>query len=153
MRKSSLILFVITLQVFLACNNNKSDDNKIGGPKSTADSLIVEVMDDHDEAMAKYGKLQGLLKRIGEMLDSLNTGKIQQAGAELRNELDSTQKEIGEAIVAMDKWMEEFNMDSALDNLNQRAIYLRDEKLKVEKVKEAMLSSWKKADSLVNKRF
>jgi Fe2+ or Zn2+ uptake regulation protein len=45
--------------------------------------------------------------------------------------------------------MDEFNVDSAIDNAKERIKYLEEEKLKVTKVKEAILSSLQKADSLL----
>jgi hypothetical protein len=45
--------------------------------------------------------------------------------------------------------MDEFNVDSAIDNAKERVKYLEDEKLKVTKVKEAILNSLQKADSLL----
>jgi hypothetical protein len=45
--------------------------------------------------------------------------------------------------------MDEFNVDSAIDNAKERVRYLEDEKLKVNKVKDAILNSLQKADSLL----
>lgn len=45
------------------------------------------------------------------------------------------------------------NMDSALNNAEQRIKYLTDEKLKVGKVKEAILGSLQKADSLLKEKL
>ena len=53
----------------------------------------------------------------------------------------------------MEKWMDEFNMDSAVNNMEQRINYLRDEKWKVSKVKENILASLQKADSLIRQKF
>jgi hypothetical protein len=53
----------------------------------------------------------------------------------------------------MNKWMEEFNMDSALNNAEERIDYLGSEKLKVSKVKEAILGSLQKADSILKEKF
>ena len=49
--------------------------------------------------------------------------------------------------------MEEFNMDSAVNDAKQRIDYLGSEKLKVTKVKEAILNSLQKADSLIKDKF
>jgi hypothetical protein len=53
----------------------------------------------------------------------------------------------------MDKWMDEFNMDSAANNLDQRLRYLAEEKLKVSTIKEGMLWTLHKADSLLKAKF
>ncbi|MBK5273326.1 MAG: viral A-type inclusion protein, partial [Bacteroidia bacterium] len=51
------------------------------------------------------------------------------------------------------KWMDEFNMDSAINNLDERIKYLADEKLKVTTVKESILNSLQKADSLIREKI
>jgi hypothetical protein len=53
----------------------------------------------------------------------------------------------------MNKWMDEFNMDSAVNNMEQRIKYLTDEKMKVGKVKESILGSLHKADSLLKSKL
>jgi hypothetical protein len=49
----------------------------------------------------------------------------------------------------MDKWMVEFNIDSAKDNKVLRMQYLQDELAKINKVKAAILGSLARADSLI----
>jgi transcriptional regulator NrdR family protein len=44
-------------------------------------------------------------------------------------------------------------MDSAVSNIEQRIKYLTEEKLRVSKVKEAILNSLQKADSLLKAKF
>jgi hypothetical protein len=51
----------------------------------------------------------------------------------------------------MDKWMVEFNIDSAKDNKALRMQYLQDELEKVKKVKVAILGSLAGADSLIRR--
>ena len=63
--------------------------------------------------------------------------------------LDSLKSDLSYAEFAMNKWMDEFNVDSAIDDAKERIKYLEEERLKVTKVKEAILSSLQKADSLL----
>ena len=49
--------------------------------------------------------------------------------------------------------MSEFNMDSAVNNMQERIKYLADEKWKVGKVKEAILGSLAKADSVLRSKL
>ena len=49
--------------------------------------------------------------------------------------------------------MSEFNMDSSLNNTEQRIKYLESEKIKISNVKDAMISSLQKADSLLKAKF
>jgi hypothetical protein len=53
----------------------------------------------------------------------------------------------------MDTWMREFDMDSALDNLENRIKYLTEEKLKVGKVKKSIIESLQRADSVLRKNL
>lgn len=148
-----LILPVIALFVLAACNNQKEHEHNHGSketPKTQADSLMVDVMDGHDVGMAKYGRLKEVEKQINAAVDSVAKlpAKAQAAAAPYKAQLDAVGADIRGAILAMDTWMQEFNMDSAVDNMEQRIKYLNDEKLKVGKVKEAILGSLQKADSL-----
>jgi hypothetical protein len=52
---------------------------------------------------------------------------------------------------AMDQWMTDFNLDSGSTNQDVRVKYLSDEKGRVTKVKEAILNSLAKADTLLKK--
>lgn len=153
-----LILPVIALFVLAACNNQKEHEHNHGSketPKTQADSLMVDVMDSHDVGMAKYGRLKEVEKQINAAVDSVAKlpANAQAAAASYKAQLDATGADIRGAIVAMDTWMQEFNMDSAVDNMEQRIKYLTDEKLKVGKVKEAILVSLQKADSLFKAKF
>lgn len=142
------------LSVTAACNNEKKDDHSGHGknePKTQEDSLMAEVMDGHDVGMSKYGKLETMQKKVKAAIDSVSKlpAKVQQELAPYKVKLDSAAADLSYALYAMDKWMEEFKMDSAKDNMELRIKYLADEKLKVGKVKEAILNSLEKAESLL----
>jgi hypothetical protein len=152
MKKIVPLLFATIL--FLACNNDKKEGghnhHTKDAPKTQEDSLMADVMDGHDVGMAKYGKLEAMEKKVKTAIDSISKlpAKAQQAAAPYKAQLDSVGKDLSYAIFAMDKWMEEFEMDSAKADMQQRIKYLSDEKLKVGKVKEAILNSLEKATSL-----
>ena len=152
-----IILPVMVLALMIACNNQKSHEDhgpKKEAPKNAADSLYNDVMAGHDEVMPKMGKIRGAQKEAQQMLDSVAKlpVKAQAAAAELKSKLESLINDLNYADFAMDKWMVEFNMDSAKDNLEQRVKYLTEEKLKVTKVKEAILGGLARADSLLKKK-
>ena len=163
MKKYFFWAFVSITVFVISCNNNNAtkkdgdghDHHKKGIPKTQEDSLMADVMDGHDVGMAKYGKLGAMEKQVKAALDSLQKlpSKAQQAAAPYKAKLDSLGKDISYAIFAMDKWMEEFDMDSAKADLSQRIKYLTDEKMKVGKVKEAILTSLQKADSVFRSKF
>ena len=158
MTKLINVFTVIALLVVLACNNEKKEDQNGHGknePKTQADSLMADVMDGHDVGMAKYGKLQAMEKKVKASLDSISKlpAKARESLAPYKAQLDSVAADLSYAIFAMDKWMEEFNMDSAQDDMQKRIQYLLDEKMKVGKVKEAILNSLGKADSLLKAKL
>ena len=62
-------------------------------------------------------------------------------------------RDLKAAKVGMENWMDEFNMDSAINNMEERMKYLRDEKLKVSNVKENILNSLQRADSLIRQKL
>ena len=112
-------------------------------------------MEGHDIGMAKMGKLTRAEQAARRMLDSIEKlpAKAKQAAAPLKLKLDSLQKDLSYAEFAMNKWMEEFNIDSAENDMKKRIEYLKSEKLKVSKVKESILSGLQKADSLLKDKF
>lgn len=147
----------IVVALMTACNNEKSNEDHSGhgtgkeAPENAADSLYDDVMAGHDAVMPKMGKIRGAQKQAQQLLDSIAKlpAKAQAAAAGLKIKLESLVNDLNYADFAMDKWMVEFNMDSAKDNLEQRVKYLAEEKLKVTKVKEAVLGGLAKADSLL----
>jgi hypothetical protein len=152
----SLVSFLIIC--ITACNdaaNEHKGHGKDDEPKTQADSLMNDVMDGHNIGMAKMGKLTRAEQTTRRLLDSIAKlpAKARQAAEPIKTKLDSLQKELSYAEFAMNKWMEEFNMDSAVKNVKERINYLESEKLKVTKVKEAILSSLQKADSLITEKF
>lgn len=151
-----LILFIVAA-FFISCND---PENKKSGPAETqprteAQILWKEVMKGHDIGMAKMGKLTRAEQAARRMLDSIEKlpAKAKQAAAPLKLKLDSLQKDLSYAEFAMNKWMEEFNIDSAENDMKKRIEYLKSEKLKVSKVKESILSGLQKADSLLKDKF
>jgi hypothetical protein len=156
--KAFQILFVLVTIAIMSCNNaeNKHTGNgKDYKPKTQADSLMSDVMDGHNTGMAKMGKLTRAEQTTRRLLDSIAKlpAKARQAAEPLKTKLDSLQKELSYAEFAMNKWMEEFNMDSAVNNVKERINYLGSEKMKVTNVKEAILSGLQKADSLLKEKF
>lgn len=153
MKKNIFILSAIILIVSASCNNS-SDEKKTGDqPKTKADSLMDDVMAGHDAAMAKMNKLSVLKAKLQHSIDSLSTlpEKVKKAAADYKINLDSTLTQLNTAENSMNKWMDEFNMDSAANNMDERIKYLESEKTKVTNVRDDMTSSMSKADSLLKK--
>jgi hypothetical protein len=144
--QASFFFFLLT-----ACSN--SADNHRQEVKTRSDSLWDEVMMGHDEAMAKMGKIHQAETKLRQAIDSISKlpANLQKTVVPYKIKLDSILYRLKYADYAMKRWMEEFNTDSALDNIQKRVQYLESEKLKISKVKETMVSGLRKADSLLNK--
>ena len=149
------VLTITFLIIFcIACNDivNNSNTAKHDEPKTHADSLMKDVMNGHDIAMGKMSKLSAAQKRVQQAIDSINKlpEKLKKATADYKTQLDNLSEKLKYAEYGMNKWMEEFNYDSATNGSN-RTGYLESENQKVSEVKEAMLSALQKADSLFKK--
>lgn len=150
MKKIAILLCPALLIFLLSCNNGSNkNDNSL---KAEADSLYKAVLHGHDVAMPPSMKIPDLQKSAQRMVDSLAAlkGKAAEEAAPLKAKLEQLVNELDYADNAMTKWMAEMNWDSAANDLQQRVKYLTEEKLKVDKVKEAVLGSIAKADSLLH---
>jgi hypothetical protein len=143
------------LAVILLCAScNNSSDTSRKAPGSQADSLLADILKSHDAAMAKMSKIDVEKNKIQHAIDSITllSYRLQKNSAEYKLQLDSTFNWLTFANYAMEKWMNEFNMDTLKNNEAERANYMQSEKLKITKVNEVMLNSLQKADSVLNKK-
>lgn len=146
-----LLVFSLALLLLFSCNNQGANsDNGGEEKKSETDILFDEVMQGHDAAMPKMNKLARLQRETKAAIDSLS--KLPQAAkknaAAYKAQLDSLLKDLDYADFAMNKWMQEFKHDSLKNNEKERINYLQSEKEKVNKMKDAVLNSLQKADSI-----
>lgn len=155
-----LLLCVFSLLTFLGCQNSSTSTTEghqhhsaIDTPKTPADSLYVQVMGAHDLVMPKMGKVRGAQKRAQAILDSIATLSTSTTAslAAYKKALEALVSDLNYADYAMDQWMMEFNLDSGKNNMEARIAYLQAELDKVSKVKEAVLSSLAKADTVLKK--
>ena len=143
--------------IFLAisCNNSNTPTGKDDkANESASDSLMHEVLKQHDIGMAKMSKIGDAKNRIQHNLDSISklSTDLQKKSLQYRMELDSMFNRLIFADRGMETWMNEFNMDSLKNNEKEQLKYLESEKEKISKVNEVMISSLQKADSLLNKK-
>ncbi|MEY3590573.1 MAG: hypothetical protein RLZZ466_1093 [Bacteroidota bacterium] len=147
------------LSVLLACQSSSDNSgdhsahSAMEAPKTPADSLYGQVMEMHDLVMPKMGKVRGAQKRAQALLDSIGSLPTRSAATltPYKKELETLVSELNYADYAMDQWMMEFNLDSGKNNIEIRLAYLRAEFDKVSKVKDAVLNSLAKADTLLKK--
>jgi hypothetical protein len=152
--KQIILPLLSVLLLVTSCNNNKTTATHKES-KTMVDSLYDDVMDGHDVGMGKMARLNHMQQQTKHLLDSITKlpVKAQQAATPYKAKLDSLLKDLDYADFAMNKWMEEFSLDSAKNNVQQRIKYLSDEKDKVGKVKSAILNSLEKADSLFKSKL
>lgn len=155
MKKINVFLAALSLALLIGCNNNSPEKtgNKI--EKTEEDSLLDDVMDGHDAGMAKMGALIRAKEKATQALDSISKlpAKTQEALAPYKARLNGVIADLDDANAQMNKWMEEFEMDSAVNNAKERINYLISEKGKVTKMKNVVLGSLQKADSVLRARF
>jgi hypothetical protein len=149
------LIFPALILLAVSCNDSEPapverTDGFSKKAETPQDSLYDEVMHGHDVAMAKMGKIGRYRKELQNKIDSLS-----KVGGEAKSSLKASFKELeSELKVAedgMNKWMDEFEIDSAQDDIKRRIEYLSSEKLKVDDVKEKILNAVSKADSLLKK--
>jgi len=144
---------------FTSCNNadNKSK-NTATSLKAQADSLENEVLKGHDIAMPKSMKIPDLRQLIKRQLDSIDKlpAKDREAAAPYKGQLQSLDKELEDAYTSMENWMESFgermqelHSDSLKDHYEEKIKYYSGEKIKIDKIDEAVLGSVQKAESLL----
>lgn len=152
-KMKKLVFILGCTLIIMSCNN--SGDTGQPEAKTPADTLLDEVMSGHDLGMAKMGKLIRAQKEITRLIDSVQKlpAKAREAASPYKAGLDSLLAELNHADYLMNKWMEEFNMDSAIDKTEERIRYLSSEKLKVTEMKDAILNSLQKTDSLLRRKI
>ena len=145
------ILFALV--ILASCAGSSSEERKNGYsdvPKNPEDSLFQDVMDLHDQAMAKTRKLTGYREQLNSKIDSLKKVKSP-AKESLTKQYAELSNELKQADDNMHEWMDKFSIDSAQDDTKRRIAYLESEKTKVSAVKDHIFAALSKADSLLNK--
>jgi hypothetical protein len=139
MRILSLFVVSVTL-IVVSCGDSSHDNHESKSePKTSLDSLYSSIWDAHDVVMPKMGKIRGAQKKAARMLAEVKS---------MKRSLQDLIDQLNYADYAMDRWMTEFNIDSAQTKGESRRPYLESEKVKVDRVKEAILRGLAQADSL-----
>ena len=146
------LFLLISMAITIGCKDEtppKEEPRKDGytkNLKTKQDSVFQEVMDGHDVGMAKMGKISGYLKMIQASLDSAK--KQKSADKNVVAALKSVSADLSQAEYSMNRWMEEFKLDSAENNEPVRIAYLESERDKINKIRDRIMNSIKRADSL-----
>lgn len=147
----------LLLLIGICCSDPEDPNRKDGFTpvlKSKEDSLYHEVINGHDAGMAKMGKLKGYKAEVQNALDSIAKfqGESKVNIAAYKTTLEGLFNDLESAEEGMNVWMEQFNPDSASGENGKRINYLESEKRKVTKVREDILNSLMKADSILKQK-
>lgn len=150
------ILFTVAVACILttACKDNQTDARKDGFSDKALtkeDSLYKEVMEGHDEGMAKIGRVRKYLQQTQLALDSMNGIPAEKQDRLYYQSLVDVQSALNYADHGMDTWMTAFNIDSAKENEALRIQYLQSELEKVNIVRKQIVDGLQQADSLFQK--
>ncbi len=153
--KKLFIPILAFLMIFTAGCNNSTDNKTDNTAKAQEDSVFRLVMDGHNVGMAKMGKLSKAQIEVKRLLDSISKlpASAVKAAEPLKSKLDTLLKDLGNAESGMNKWMEDFSYDTLKTDLKERINYLSNETISVNGIKEKILGSLQKADSLLHKKF
>jgi hypothetical protein len=154
MKKYSFLLLTGLILLLAACNNAEESHNAKTA-RSAEDSLVDKVNEGHEVAMNNMGKLDRAKQEVNHLIDSLKElpAKAQAQAAPLKAKLDGLLLDLDNAYNSMNKWMDEYEPDSAISNAEEKVKYFMSENEKVTQVKNAILSSLGKADSVLKKTF
>ena len=150
-----IIVHCAIIFLLISCNSsNTSNNNARQAAESPSDSLMHEILKQHDLGMAKMNKISTTKNRIQQALDSIAKlpTDLQKKSVQYRMQLDSTFNWLTFADRHMETWMNEFNMDSLKDNKEEQVKYFESEKKKISQVNQEMIGSLRKADSLLAKK-
>lgn len=135
--KNIYVVLVLLLAVW-ACSDKEKEEK---------DSLMKQVMEAHDEVMPKMGDLRRLGKDLRDKADSLSalndtsyTEQIQQ--------LRAASEQIEDANESMMEWMRQFEVPDNEAPVKEVLVYLREQKQKIDQVREEMLRSLEEGEQL-----
>ena len=147
-----VVFFSLSLLFLIACGDNKNGSATADdGPKTQTDSLLQEVLDSHDIVMPKMKKLERQMKASQAAVDSLNQLPAGKQNVALKVKMQALYTDLRNADKAMNEWMSGFQYDSLKNDEAARIKYLQDQKAKVNEVKNQVLSTIEKADSILEK--
>jgi len=140
----SLLIFT----VLVSCGETQKKETEADvfqTNKNKIDSLYDKVMEEHDVAMPKMGRLMRLKKEIGERIDSLgNEGEEILELKEIKEDLENADKE-------MMQWMRDFEQQQ-LDSTNFETVkeYYKNQQEAIADVHDEMKKAMNEADSLLS---
>ena len=132
-----------------AANDAQRKDGYSQKPKSLEDSLFKLVINGHDVGMAKISKIRQAGNEIQTLIDELSKKTGNRKNDSLLAAAKQVKLQLDAADQGMNQWMETFNPDSMVGKEQERIAYLKDEQVKVEKVRDSILNSISGAEALL----
>lgn len=142
-------IYFLSLFVIISCSDPKpKPEERVNGftpeMKTPEDSVMHEVMEAHDAAMAKMAKLNFYKAKIDSLLKQKPAPRLADSLKIYNTMLDSADSK-------MEKWMSEFNLDSAQDAGPARMPYLIKERAKITAARDIMVRNVNEVDSAMKK--
>lgn len=153
MRILFTLTLIFTITVLASCSSpgDKPLDRKDGYTpvlETREDSLFHDVMEGHDVAMAKMGKISRYAKRSRVILDSIRQLPAEQQDPLVIKNYEDILQRLVVAENAMFQWMGEFKADTLKTDNQKRINYLESEKQKVTAMSKMVLETVNAGDSL-----
>ena len=156
--RNAIFIVMMGSVLYASCSNSPesgASERKNGFTpvlNSREDSLFQDVKEGHDVAMAKINELRKYLAEIKHNRDSVNKLPASKIDKNYQQSLTDAEEDLNYADYSMFTWMGEFKADTLQNDKQGRIRYLEAEKEKVLKVKENVLGSLQRADSLLHKK-
>ncbi|WP_339922177.1 hypothetical protein [uncultured Cyclobacterium sp.] len=139
MKKISFVLLVLLSVSIFSCGNKKSQN----------ELLQEQVILVHDEVMPKIGSLKSHQEKLNEKAESLEKSEesadSQTQIADLRAAAENCERAYDEMFI----WMRQYEIDLEKMSDEEAEIYLKDQLVKVEKVKDLILHALEKSETLL----
>jgi hypothetical protein len=150
MKNVKILAIAFAFLAAIGCNNNAPTQEAAAPAKTPEDSLYNLVMDVHDAAMPKMGKLMGYQKTIQQQIDSLKALKASASAATIEK-LTQLQLQLADAEKQMNDWMAQFEPDPKLPTTEERAKYFAEQEVKAKKMKEFMFAALDSAAAILKR--
>lgn len=156
--KNSCFTFLVAFSLLVAaCSEQKHnhDEHEHGTESSgnaQVDSLKKTVMAVHDVVMPKMDAIMGLRMKTQQQLkqlDSLQKANPKGFNPQTRQELSTLLTELDNADEAMMQWMQQFDGQMKNKTDEQKIVYLKNEKVRIDSVQTLMLNSIAKGKQLL----
>ncbi|WP_109300366.1 hypothetical protein [Aquimarina sp. AU474] len=142
MKSSVFYAIIATMLFFISCNQLSKEEQEF-------DALMQQVIDVHDEVMPKMGEMSNLIKELEPKIDTTTNGQT----------YSKAQQDVKDAYDYMMTWMSNFSdtfphdVDNEMskEKLSSQMKLLKEEDIKVKKLKDQINASIKNAKALLEK--